>query len=567
MQMLYCFINNVLVDYDELLWEGLHYYLTHPTTLIPYPRFANIIVDHYMTENPNISRRDHDNYHKVKNDNLFRSIFNSEKNKEGEGIESSVQDKPIVIRFRVLRRPDLETPIPTAVKIDITNLNEATQVRITRQRNEFMEDIFNDQKEPDTRIEPKSDKQSPEAKKSVDVLIIHDDKEKEGSTGDEFELKRRETKKGIEDTMDTLPPTPIRSLRTHIAPLSTNKETLQELMVSAQDAPSSLDKEKLKEFTEVLPLMVNIRVNEIAKKTVSLYVADGLLFDRQKTQADVVVMIAKAVQKECENLRTKITLQDTNAIANSIPLQSLKIKFEKHTTCVAPCRTVVVRTRDHEDHHNDNALPEGERSAKRQKMSEHETYLVGESLLEQVMEQEPNPLGSRSISTWEDLTTRFLDQLTPSRRTAKLQNDILMFQQHQVKAISLPQDVLSTSDPCLIELENQVQCLMEAHRAPKSFIQVNKINSSCIAHAPIYNDILDKYVESLELGKNGYAFIQGKMPKKVKDSGLFTLPCRLGNSEPFDTLADLGSCMNLIPLYLFKKLMIGLLEEADHVLG
>ncbi|GJX60986.1 hypothetical protein Tco_0293886 [Tanacetum coccineum] len=37
-----------------------------------------------------------------------------------------------------------------------------------------------------------------------------------------------------------------------------------------------------------------------------------------------------------------------------------------------------------------------------------------------------------------------------------------------VKAISLPQDVLSTSDRRLIKLENQVQRLMEAHLAPKS---------------------------------------------------------------------------------------------------
>ncbi|GJT99517.1 hypothetical protein Tco_1109856 [Tanacetum coccineum] len=35
-----------------------------------------------------------------------------------------------------------------------------------------------------------------------------------------------------------------------------------------------------------------------------------------------------------------------------------------------------------------------------------------------------------------------------------------------VKAITLPQDVSSTSDRRLIELENQVQCLMEAHLAP-----------------------------------------------------------------------------------------------------
>ncbi|GKC51099.1 MAK10-like protein [Tanacetum coccineum] len=41
----------------------------------------------------------------------------------------------------------------------------------------------------------------------------------------------------------------------------------------------------------------------------------------------------------------------------------------------------------------------------------------------------------------------------------------------------------------------------------------------------------------------------------------------LGNSEPFDTLADLGACVNIIPLYLFKKLNIGLLEETNHVFG
>ncbi|GKB19306.1 MAK10-like protein [Tanacetum coccineum] len=94
-------------------------------------------------------------------------------------------------------------------------------------------------------------------------------------------------------------------------------------------------------------------------------------------------------------------------------------------------------------------------------------------------------LPAGSITTWEDLTTCFLAQFFPSGRTAKLRNDILMFQQHHgeslseawtqdlslydnkswndprdfakpVKAIALPQDVSSTSDRRLIELENQV---------------------------------------------------------------------------------------------------------------
>ncbi|GJR61837.1 MAK10-like protein [Tanacetum coccineum] len=96
-------------------------------------------------------------------------------------------------------------------------------------------------------------------------------------------------------------------------------------------------------------------------------------------------------------------------------------------------------------------------------------------------------LPAGSISTWEDLTTRFLALFFPPRRNAKLRNDILMTN-HQsidwwdfakpVKEISLPQVVLSTSDRHLIELENQVQRLMEAHVAPKQSVQVNKIYSS-----------------------------------------------------------------------------------------
>ncbi|GJY01148.1 zinc finger, CCHC-type containing protein [Tanacetum coccineum] len=43
---------------------------------------------------------------------------------------------------------------------------------------------------------------------------------------------------------------------------------------------------------------------------------------------------------------------------------------------------------------------------------------------------------TRSISTWEDLTTRFLAEFFLPGRTTKLRNDILMFQQHQGESLS-----------------------------------------------------------------------------------------------------------------------------------
>ncbi|GJZ34295.1 hypothetical protein Tco_0580112 [Tanacetum coccineum] len=48
-----------------------------------------------------------------------------------------------------------------------------------------------------------------------------------------------------------------------------------------------------------------------------------------------------------------------------------------------------------------------------------------------------------------------------------------------VKAIALPQDVSSTSNRRLIELENQVQHLIEVHIAPTQPTQVNKLTTLC----------------------------------------------------------------------------------------
>ncbi|GKB30868.1 MAK10-like protein [Tanacetum coccineum] len=102
-------------------------------------------------------------------------------------------------------------------------------------------------------------------------------------------------------------------------------------------------------------------------------------------------------------------------------------------------------------------------------------------------------LPAGSITTWEDLTTRFLAQFFSPGRT----NDPRDFAK-PVNAISLPQYVLSTSDCRLIELENQVQRLMEAHLAPMQPTQVNKVTTSIVkdveAHIGKLKQLNDFYV-------------------------------------------------------------------------
>ncbi|GJT25929.1 hypothetical protein Tco_0895866 [Tanacetum coccineum] len=111
------------------------------------------------------------------------------------------------------------------------------------------------------------------------------------------------------------------------------KKSFHELSVAPQST-----------LQEVLPLMVDKRVNEIAK-TIVLYQLYLMMKDDEKLRNDDLSI-----------------------------WWSLKIKFEKPTPSATPCRTIIVRIRDHEDHHDDDARPKGESSTKRQKTCRGRKY-------------------------------------------------------------------------------------------------------------------------------------------------------------------------------------------------
>ncbi|GJZ34933.1 hypothetical protein Tco_0580750 [Tanacetum coccineum] len=197
-------------------------------------------------------------------------------------------------------------------------------------------------------------------------------------------------------------------------------------------------------------------------------------------------------------------------------------------------------------------------------------------------------LSAGSITTWEDLTTRFLAQFFLPGRTAKLCNDILIRTIDQwaggklcdrnaeeswalledlalydnerwndprdfakpVKAISLPQDVSSTSDRHLTELENQLQRLMEAHLSPTQPTQVNKITSLCeICRSPYDTYVSQSNLEGLvsnfmasqeaRLSKFEADFKQqqSEMTNKI-DTVLKAITDRLAGSLPSNTVKN-----------------------------
>ncbi|GJT37890.1 retrovirus-related pol polyprotein from transposon TNT 1-94 [Tanacetum coccineum] len=285
------FVNNIHVDYAELLWEGIYYSLHHPTSSILYPRFAKIIVSHYTTIFPEISRRARDMYYNLQDDNIMKNIFNSGRHKDKVGMqipdwkiikemkhtehyrmyaevfgldvplnqsqptestqgthrtpstprsptpkkdtaESSAPKQSTVIHFCLPERKSTRltppVPVPTIEKVDEIILQDTLQIE---KLVEGSENVIDDSLPPRndeppilvTRLEPRSDKESPEVDKTNDAEVevtkvfipINVNEEDDEITNEVYELKLREKGKIVEESRSTPLPTLIRSSRSH----------------------------------------------------------------------------------------------------------------------------------------------------------------------------------------------------------------------------------------------------------------------------------------------------------------------------------------------------------------
>ncbi|GJT93949.1 hypothetical protein Tco_1082794 [Tanacetum coccineum] len=136
----------------------------------------------------------------------------------------------------------------------------------------------------------------------------------------------------------------------------------------------------------------------------------------------------------------------------------------------------------YEDFRNTIELPEGNNVDLLQKFPHH---VIDLWLQVQIFHDHVNPATRRTID--QSAGGKLRDK--NNKESWALLEDLALYDNESwndprdftkpVKAISLPQDVPSTSDRHLIELENQFQRLMEAYLATKKHVQVNKISSSC----------------------------------------------------------------------------------------
>nr|GEV84327.1 hypothetical protein [Tanacetum cinerariifolium] len=305
MQMMYGFINNIHVDYVELLWEGIHYSLLLSASSISYPRFTKIIIGDYMTNFPEILRRARDKYHNLKDDDLMKIIFNSKRYKDKVGMK--IPDWMISKEMKQTKHYQIYAEVfGIDIPIIQSPLTENDEHNILG-----------------TRLEPRSDKESSKVG-ITDVIVpvnVYDEKEEEDKITDEvYELKQREKWKNVEESKITPFPTPIRSPRIHTDLVSLNTKKLQELMV-----PHTTPSSSSPTMDDSLPTMVD-----------------------------------KHIKKQVEK---------------QVPEQ---MKFERLQVPQTTCRTPAIPPREQDDPYDD-AHPERENSAKRQKTSKYEAYVSEES--------------------------------------------------------------------------------------------------------------------------------------------------------------------------------------------
>ncbi|GJS04818.1 hypothetical protein Tco_0321326 [Tanacetum coccineum] len=376
--------------------------------------------------------------------------------------ESSAPKRSTVIRFRLPERRSTRltppVPVPTVEKADEMILQDTLQVSLaehkSREEKEVRENVElvnkhlaseeieklvegsenviddslpprNDEPQiPGTRLEPRSDKESPEVERTNDeevevtnvVIPVNVNEEEDEITDEVYELKRREKEKVVEESRSTSLPTPIRSPRTHTNLVSLDTEKLQELTETHTQTTSSSRSQhtKLSRANRLLSLFkakparfkrYKIFFQELQGRYTYLFehlkerflsrksfdtLADHLqevMVESLPTMVDTHIkeQVKKQVPKQAE-----ISSQIQKAIDHHIPSQ-VDASVPQTT-----CRPSAVRLRDQDGPHDD-AHPEGENSAKRQKTSEYEAYVSGELSSGQVNEEErgPSTLGNQ----------------------------------------------------------------------------------------------------------------------------------------------------------------------------
>ncbi|GJW46333.1 integrase, catalytic region, zinc finger, CCHC-type containing protein [Tanacetum coccineum] len=151
---------------------GLYYSLEHPSTLIPYPRFTKLIASHYMTAFPEMSRRVHDKYHNLEDDEMVKRIFNSGKNKAGVGMKIPswmITDEMKLTEHYLMYAAVFRNEAKVKEHLMAEEIEKLVGGTKNVGNDEVDNSISHSQNDPDTRLEPRINMERPKVEKTAVV--------------------------------------------------------------------------------------------------------------------------------------------------------------------------------------------------------------------------------------------------------------------------------------------------------------------------------------------------------------------------------------------------------------
>nr|GEZ19937.1 reverse transcriptase domain-containing protein [Tanacetum cinerariifolium] len=157
----------------------------------------------------------------------------------------------------------------------------------------------------------------------------------------------------------------------------------------------------------------------------------------------------------------------------------------------------------------------------------------------------------RSILTWEDLVSKFINQFFPPSKTTYLRNEIINFLQK-------PSETFNEAWELFKDLLRQCP-----HHG---FSELHQLDTFYNALNPNDQDALDSAAGGNFLDKIPRELVFKKLPEKPGDPGRFLIPCDFLEFDNCLALADLGASINLMPLSIWKKLRLLTLNDTKMVL-
>ncbi|XP_026436686.1 uncharacterized protein LOC113334710 [Papaver somniferum] len=106
-------------------------------------------------------------------------------------------------------------------------------------------------------------------------------------------------------------------------------------------------------------------------------------------------------------------------------------------------------------------------------------------------------------------------------------------------------------------------------------IQVNIPLFEAIRQVPLYAKFLKELCgnncklignEVMYVGENASAYLQKKLPPKLKDLGSFTIPCIICTTRFDPALLDLGATINVMPASIYESLDLGPLKDTGIII-